>query len=468
MGVISLLIIRLLMKTVRYFGFFTLLLCLAVAGKAQQSSSPPPARAFTNVTIHTNDGTTIESGTVVWRNGVIEAVGKEVTVPFDAYVIDGGDSLHVYPGFVDGLALWGSPDRPEVDTPDHPGDPSYKRAGIQPQRQPHEVLIEDDAFEEAQKLGFTTAAIGLKGEMLPGQIDIFFLSGDETEDQLFKAGVGVLAQFEGARGAAYPSTTMGVMAQYKQLWYNAKALMNHINYYQEAGNGYPAPDHNKVLEALFPVMNNEQPLYFVADSKEYIQRIFWLKEELGFDVVLVSGEAAYEKAELLNQYEVPVLASIDLPEEPEWRTEQKKEEEEPEVSEEEITEEERIFRQRQLEAYKADIRNIKRLLESGVKVGYVSNGMELDEFRDHLITLHEDAGLSSQQILAILTENTASILGVGDRLGDLEEGYIASFTVFTEPFLEEETQVYYSVSNGNITEFEVEPKSDESDKKDEE
>ncbi len=447
-------------KVHNYAMAFVLVFFLAAAGQAQEAS--PPANAFTNVTIHTTAGETIEGGTIVWRNGVIEAVGEDVSIPFDAYVIDGGDSLHVYPGFIDGMALWGSPDRPEVETPDHPGNPGYKRAGIQPQRQPHVVLTEDDAFEEAQKLGFTTAAIGLTGEMLPGQVDLFFINGD-GEQYLYEAGIGILAQFEGARGAAYPSTTMGIMAKYNQLWYNAKALQAHMNYFEDASNGYPAPERSPVLEALFPVIDNDKPLYFVADSEEYIERVFWLEDEMKFDFVLVSGEAAYEKAELLNENNIPVLASIDMPEEPEWRTEQQEEEEEPEISEEEITEEERIFRQRQLEAYEADIANVKELIESGVTVGYASNGMELDEFRDHLLTLHEDAEVSSQQILNMLTVNAANILGVDDRLGSLEEGYIASFTVFTMPFLEEETQVFYSVSNGHITEFEVESTSDESE-----
>ncbi len=454
------------MKTVRYLGFFTLLCSLAVAGRGQQLSSPPPARAFTNVTIHTNDGETIESGAIVWRNGVIEAVGEDISIPFDAYIIDGGDSLHVYPGFIDGLALWGSPDRPEVDTPDRPGNPGYKRAGIQPQRHPHDVLTEDESFKKAVKLGFTTAALGLKGEMLPGQVDIFFIHPEEQE--LFKDGIAILAQFEGARGSAYPSTIMGLMAKFKQLWYNAKALQQHIEYYREADSGYPAPDYSEGLEALFPVINGKKPYFFEANSEEYIQRVLWLKEELGFDFVLISAKQGFEKADKLNQKNIPVLASIELPEEPEWRQQQKGEEEKPEIEGVEITEEERLFRQRQLAAYQTYIKNLKQLIETDVKVGYVSYGMELDEFRDHLLTLHEDANMSAQQILEVLTENTAEILGIGNRVGSLKKGYIASFSVFTEPFLEENTQVYYSVSNGEITEFEVKSNSEESEEKEEE
>ncbi len=458
------------MKVARICGLITaLLFYFSGVGWAQESSSPAPARAVTNVMIHTADGETVESGAIVWRDGVIESVGNDIDIPFDAYVIDGGDSLHVYPGFIDGLALWGSPDRPDdIETPDRPGEPDYARAGIQPQRMPHNLITNDNSFEKAQKLGFTTAALGLKGEMLPGQIDIFFINGAETEEYLYRPGIGILAQLEGARGAAYPSTRMGVMAQYRQLWYNAKALMTHKRYYEDASTGYAVPDQNEVFAALFPVLNNEQPLFFVADSKEFIQRMLWLQDELGFNAVLVSGKAAYEKSDILINENIPVLAAIDLPEEPEWRTVQDEEQEGPDFEEMEITEEERIFRQRQLEAYRADIENVKSLIETGVKVGYVSNGMDLDEFRDHLIALHEEAGMPPRQILQMLTQNTADILGVGARTGDLEEGNIANFTLFTMPFLEEDTQVRYSVSAGNLTEFDIEPKSEESEEEEEE
>ena len=45
-------------------------------------------------------GPAIASGTVVIRNGIIEAVGAGVTAPADAQVID-GSGLTVYPGLID-------------------------------------------------------------------------------------------------------------------------------------------------------------------------------------------------------------------------------------------------------------------------------------------------------------------------------------------------------------------------------
>lgn len=446
------------MKSVRSFYLCMALLMFFSVGAAAQSA---PAQAFDNVTIHMASGQTIENGTIVWRNGIIEEVGEDLSIPFDAYVRDGGDSLHVYPGFIDGLALWGSPkaknDNKNDNTPDIPGDPGYERAGIQPQRHPLHLLKEDSkAFGEAPRHGFTTAALGLRGQMLPGQVDLFFIGGKEKL-HLLKEGQGVLAQFEGAKGAAYPSTIMALMTQFRQLFYNAEAQQQQQKYFASVSGNYPAPPSDEALQALYPVMEQKQPFYFIADRKENIQRLFWLQDELDFKVILVSGKAAHKVADELKARNIPVLASVDLPEEPDWMSDDEDEEKKKKKKEIEVTEEMRIFRGKQEEAYRASIENIRKLKEAGVKVGYASNGLKLDDFRKNVATLNKEGELDQQDILLMLTQSTADILGYGRRMGDLKDGRIASFTVFDKPFMEEEAKSVYSVANGSVTKIESEP-----------
>ena len=66
------------------------------------------AVAIKDVRIITVSGDELAKGTVVMRNGFITDVGAMVTVPADAWVID-GSGLTVYPGFIDGLSSWGIP-----------------------------------------------------------------------------------------------------------------------------------------------------------------------------------------------------------------------------------------------------------------------------------------------------------------------------------------------------------------------
>src|SRR5689334_9823119 len=62
----------------------------------------PSAYAIRGARVVTGPDATIEAGTVIVRNGLIEAVGPaaKLAVPFDAEVID-GEGLVVYPGFLD-------------------------------------------------------------------------------------------------------------------------------------------------------------------------------------------------------------------------------------------------------------------------------------------------------------------------------------------------------------------------------
>lgn len=426
-----------------------------------------PANAIDNVMIHLADGTVIDSGTIVWRDGVIEAAGAGIEIPFDAYIIDGGDSLHVYPGFIDGMTTWGSPDRGELESADNPGNPGYERAGIQPDRSPREVLETDDKnLADALKNGFTTAMLSLKGEMLPGRSDIFFLHGKKTESGLFEQDKGLVFQFEGARGGfsnrAYPNTTMGVMAKFRQLMYDAQALKDHIDYFAAAEGAIPAPERDKVLESLFPILDNQIPVYFVADSPEDLERFFTLQEEFGISAVVVSGKDLWHKADELADKNIPVLASVELPEMPEWYKKEKEdkdsdseEEAEPdeETEDEELTEEEENFRERQLKSYIQTVKNISNLMKAGVSVGFSGYGLEPDKFEEHFKNLLDEGDLTKTDLIKILSINTAEILNIANKTGEIKPGNIASFSVMTEPFGEEKSEVIKAVSNGEIHEF---------------
>ena len=67
--------------------------------------------ALTNARIETITKGTIEKGTIVIRDGLIEAVGANVTPPGDARVVD-LTGRTVYPGFIDLTSSMGLPAPP--------------------------------------------------------------------------------------------------------------------------------------------------------------------------------------------------------------------------------------------------------------------------------------------------------------------------------------------------------------------
>lgn len=79
------------------FGATVLLAALATATAARAQDTRPVA--FTNATIHTVSGPVIERGTLVVRNGKIDAVGADVTVPAGARIVD-ASGMTILPGLV--------------------------------------------------------------------------------------------------------------------------------------------------------------------------------------------------------------------------------------------------------------------------------------------------------------------------------------------------------------------------------
>ena len=432
-----------------------------------------PAHAITNVMVHMADGNVIENTNIVWRNGIIEQVGVNESIPFDAFVIDGGDSLHVYPGLIDGMATWGSPDIPrDLLRLENPGKPPYDRAGAQPDRIPAHYLNEDKAFEDAMKSGFTLVSLGLDGQMLPGHIQPFNLSAAKlTQAHAFSDPFALQGSFDTAPGGwgsgAYPSTQMGVMAYFRQLMYDASALQEHMMYFEKHSD-MAQPEQNDVLEALFPLVNNDYPLFFEVDTKEEIERLFRLQDEFGFDVVLVSAKEASALIEELKARNIAVLASLDVTEMPKWLEKETKEAEKNDKEagksadeddnkegdeKEELTEEELVFRTKQKQAWEEEINNIASLVKAGIPTGFTSAGLSPKEIQQKIDLITEHTSLEKSDLIGLMTVQNANILGISNRVGTIKEGNSAHLILTDGPLFEKGTNIHIQVSQGVINDF---------------
>src|SRR3979490_2609916 len=75
---------------------------LVGAGAARGQGGEPRTFAIRGAKVIPVSSAPLENATVVMSRGIITAVGTNVTVPPDAWVID-GKGLIVYPGLIDGL-----------------------------------------------------------------------------------------------------------------------------------------------------------------------------------------------------------------------------------------------------------------------------------------------------------------------------------------------------------------------------
>jgi len=139
----------------------------AIAGSGDVRADRPRIYALTGGKIVVSPGHVIESGTVVLRDGIIEAVGADVKAPDDAVVVDAkGKTLHA--GFIDACSdiglkspegaaapQAGPPRAARAETPAGAGHPISR---VHPEKRALDQLAPTDTDLERQRgFGFTAA-----------------------------------------------------------------------------------------------------------------------------------------------------------------------------------------------------------------------------------------------------------------------------------------------------------------------
>ena len=412
---------------------------------AQQRTTPafglhentPRVHAFTGANVIVAPGTRLEGGTVIVRDGIIEAVGEAPTIPADARVwaLDGRT---IYAGFIDPMTEVGLPDGMALPSsgggggganqgaapgPANGDGARYWNAHVRPENDVAAALVlGNNTTEELRELGFTTALSAPRRGVLRGQSALLSL-GESTEPRqvIVSPRVALHAGYQtgGARGngpsveSDYPSSLMGVIALLRQALYDAQ--------WYEAAQAYHADEPNMErlaanlsLEAMLPVVNAEQPLFYHADDELDYQRALNIRDEFSLDVVLVGNGYEYRMRELLATSGVGIVIPLDFPDAPQVDT--------PDralgVSLE------------QLQHWELAPSNAAFLEEAGVSFAFTSDGLDNpgNEFWANLRSAVE-RGLDEDTALAAVTTVPAELVGAAEKLGTIEAGKIANLVV---------------------------------------
>ncbi len=310
-------------------------LCLLAAqsGVQAQTSSVNGVYAIVGARIEIGNGKIIEKGTVLLRDGLIEAVGANVKVPPEAEIIK-GDGLTVYPGFIDTHVIRGVTPPDAVATPDPSydttnGAPPYmreaNRKGIRPELRAGDYLtLTDDITRPARASGFTTELIMPSGGTINGTGALVNLNGLGRRDTLLRPGIAMSFTFRTASNAAapgdfaaprgYPGSLMGIMALTRQTLLDAQYYQTLETAFTKGGSRRAPADES--LLALQPVLNGTLPVLFDADSDNEIHRAMKMADEFGFKLMVSGGAEAYKSAGVLAQRKIPVLVSLNFGPEP--------------------------------------------------------------------------------------------------------------------------------------------------------
>jgi len=422
------------------------------------------AYAIKGGTVVTVTGATIQKGTVIIRNGLIEAVGADIPVPGDARVID-ATGMTVYPGLIDSYSNVGlgaaTPNpgpggrgggAPVQQAPAIPAlavatttsaQPTPTPAGHSPELMASDQLkVTADTFDQQRGAGITTALVAPREGIYQGQSVLINLGGAEPEKLIIKNPVSLNVAFGSGRGfggggGGYPGSLMGVFAFLRQSMLDAQHYKAVWERYNQNKRGMQRPETDKSLAALQPALAGQMPVAFTANSEREIKRAIGLAEEFGLKFMIAGGMQSYEVADLLKQKKVTMLLSLNYPQRPANL-------EDPE------SEPLRVLRER------ADApKSAASLHKAGVRFAFQSG--YLTRPSDYIANAAKaiEAGLPKEEAIKAMTIYPAEIFGVSEQLGSIEKGKIANIVVTSGDLFDRRSQVKHVFVDGKP--YEIKP-----------
>ncbi|MGE0131217.1 MAG: amidohydrolase family protein [Blastocatellales bacterium] len=410
------------------------------------------AYAIKGGTVVTVTGATIQKGTVIIRNGLIEAVGADISIPGDARVID-ATGMTVYPGLIDaysniGLGTaapapaqggrgGGAPAPPipglAIATTAVAAQPAPTPSGQSPELMASDQLkVAANTFDNQRSAGITTALVAPREGIYQGQSALINLGGADPEKLIIKNAVSLNVSFGTGRGfgGGYPSSLMGVFAFLRQSLFDAQHYKAAWERYNQSKRGMQRPETDKSLAALQPVINGQMPVAFTANSEREIRRAVGLGEEFGLKFLIAGGQQGYQVADFLKQKNVTVLLSLNYPQRPANL-------EDPE------SEALRVLRER-ADAPKA----AAALHKAGVRFAFQSG--YLTKPSDYVTNAAKaiEAGLPKDEAIKAMTIYPAEIFGVSEQLGSIEKGKIANIVVASGDLFDRKTQIKHVFVDG--------------------
>lgn len=397
----------------------------------QQGVIPPRGvYAIRNARIVTVTGADIDNGTVVIRDGKIEAVGPNVNVPAGAHSID-GRGLSVYPGMIDAGTNMGLVEIPQgasgtVDTSEV-GDLNPNAKAITAVN-PHSAHIAVTRVE-----GITSTLTAPTGGLISGQAALINLLGTAPKEMAVVPQLALVINYPrigggggGFGGFQAPANLTETLANNERQVEQIRKMLRDAEAYGRAQDAYakdrslPRPDRNVVLEPLVPYVRGEQPVIFRADREAEIRGALRFAEEMKLKPIILGGNDAWKVASLLKEKNVPVILTgvFSLP-------------------------------NREDDHYDALYENPAKLQQAGVRF-CISTGDAGAEVRNlaQYAGMAAAYGLSKADAVKSVTLYPAQVLNVADRLGSIEPGKMANLVVTDGDLLEIRTHIRYLFIDG--------------------
>ena len=387
---------------------------MAVVLSAAAASGQRRPHVIDGAAVLRPDGTWLEDARIVFADGTIRAVGKDIEIPEGAVVID-ARGRYVSPGLIDmgndvGLTEIGSV-RGSVD--------SRELGSANPHLETLSALNPfSDHIPVARANGILYSLAGPGGGLLSGRAALIGLAGRRATEMAITPAAGVLVRFP--RMPRPKGKDMTAEAVRKNADKATKRLREYLvaaRRYQRARTAAKAEpgflDFKVDLdfEAMVPVLEGELPLIVQADgATSMIAAVEWAKKEK-VKIILRGCRDAWKIADFLADEDVDCILGS-------------------------------VFRvPRRGEPYDALYAGARVLAEAGIRFAFSTGGSSDARNLPYHAAMATSFGLDPAVARRALTRNGAEILGVQDRIGAIAPGTDASFFISSGELLDVRSRV---------------------------
>jgi imidazolonepropionase-like amidohydrolase len=389
-------------STLRAAGALALAFALALPGPAEAQQDD---YAITGGTVVTVSGREIPNGTVLVQDGIITAVGTNVTIPAGVERFD-ASGKYVYPGLIDagtGLGLQ------EAGGMAGPVD-NFELGPYNPHIEAYIGIDHTSEMMAVQRVGgFTTVVTGLssRGEPIPGYDSMIDLWGWSPQEMAVEKRIGLRVNWDEDR-----------IQELKTYFLEGKAYAARVAMF-EAGE-LAEFEWDVRMEGMIPVVTGEVPVIFEARSEDDIKAAVEFAEEMELDYLIRGALDAWKITDFLVEHDVKVLFS---------GVHSTPGRDEP---------------------YDVHYATPALLNEAGVDFAIYSGGVANVFSLTYEVGMAVAFGLPMDKALRSLTLDAARLLGVDDRLGSIEEGKVANLLITTGSPIEYTSEVETMFVRGEL------------------
>jgi imidazolonepropionase-like amidohydrolase len=422
-------------------------LAIAAALAVGAGADAPNVYAIKGAKIITASGAPIASGTIVVRNGLIEAVGAAVEAPADARIVD-GNGLTVYPGLIDmgnstGVDIQVNRQQPANLRTTEEGERWKRELIFRPEMAAADHLQESADLARLASAGVTSVLSTPPGVVVKGRSALVNVAAPPDEPAIgnvgdYRAGIQVVRtpvalhiEFAGGvNGDGYPNSLLGVIAFVRQSFLDAQ--YQHALGQRTAKAAGARTPYDPALDALQPALEGRLPVAFEANASREILRALDMAQEFKLDPVISGGREADQVAAEIKARNARVIYNVNYP----TRSRALAPDADESID---------VLRGR------ANAPKVPAALDkAGILFAFSASGVR--EPRDFVRNVARAVreGLPADAAIRALTINAAKIAGADSRLGSIEKGKIANLIVTSGDLFDDNTQVKHVFIDGRM------------------